>query len=198
MFTEQRDPVFLSDGVFYIPGDTNVGMITSENNGIVELYLVDTGVGSRVRIRVTDSYSFTQSVNFELDYDNPTLAKVLSLRDGSKDAPRLDINFDLKDYRSYRKELIADAYNDAKNKVEITAAAASCSNIRCAAVDLEGARISLASDLNSEYETGVVYRRASRSSELPDSKEFLQRINASFTPNNITVSLSISTSWEVD
>ena len=46
MFTGSRDPVLLFDGVYYIPGETNVGMITSKKDNITELYLVDTGVYS--------------------------------------------------------------------------------------------------------------------------------------------------------
>ena len=46
MYTESREPVNLSNGVCYVPGETNVGIITNEKNGITELFLVDTGTST--------------------------------------------------------------------------------------------------------------------------------------------------------
>ena len=69
MFTEPRDPVFLSDGVYYIPGDTNVGMITSENNSTTELYLVDTGassIESDAVIDIIDSFYKKQNKDYKI------------------------------------------------------------------------------------------------------------------------------------
>lgn len=54
MFTEPRDPINLSNGVYYVPGDTNVGIITNENNGITELFLVDTGTGTPATFETLD------------------------------------------------------------------------------------------------------------------------------------------------
>ena len=42
-YTKSREPKEISNGVLYVPGITNVGMITDEVDGVTNLYLVDSG-----------------------------------------------------------------------------------------------------------------------------------------------------------
>ena len=43
IYTKSREPVEIGNGVLYVPGITNVGLITNEVGDVTELYLVDSG-----------------------------------------------------------------------------------------------------------------------------------------------------------
>ena len=69
MIKSSRTPQKIAEGIYFVPGDTNVGIITSENNGITELYLVDSGnssIDGDFIFGVIDDFFKSQNINYKI------------------------------------------------------------------------------------------------------------------------------------
>ena len=73
---------------------------------------------------VSEGYFFRQYVSLTTDYDCDRLAKIMIATSMIEDAPQIHMSFGLKHTEDRRRELIGDAYNDAKSKAEALANAA--------------------------------------------------------------------------
>lgn len=139
--------------------------------------------------RVSDGFFFSQYAYLEFDYDKERLAKLLVLSSRIPNAPRLNIDFSLKDIESKKRELIADAYEDAKKKAEALANAAQKNLRDCVRVEIDAAPQS------ARYEGDfAMAKRANVFSE--EMKQELKNIDETFKPDDITVSKQISCVWE--
>lgn len=141
---------------------------------------------------ISDGYFFRQYVELTTDYDRDRLAKIIIATSMIEDAPQIHMNFGLKHTESRRRELIGDAYNDAKSKAEALAHAAGKHLRDCIRVDIDKV-------INSPEFEGARYKRIGTSTRAMSMESFndtVKKIDESFRPDDITVSKSISCVWE--
>ena len=137
--------------------------------------------------RVSDGFFFTQYAYLEFDYNKEHLAKLLVLSSRIPNAPHLNIDFSLKDIESKKRELIADAYEDAKKKAEALANAAQKNLRDCVRVEID------AVSQGSRYEGDFAMAKCA---SVADFEQELKNIDETFKPDDITVSKQISCVWE--
>lgn len=137
---------------------------------------------------VSDGFFFSQRVSLEFDYDRERLAKLLVLSSKIPNAPHLNIDFLLKDVESKKRELIADAYEDAKKKAEALANAAQKNLRDCVRVEIDPVSRS------EMYDRSPIM--AKQRSSVVDIEQELQNIDDTFKPDDITISKQISCVWE--
>lgn len=137
---------------------------------------------------VSDGFFFSQRVSLEFDYDRERLAKLLVLSSKIPNAPHLNIDFLLKDVESKKRELIADAYEDAKKKAEALANAAQKNLHDCVRVEIDPVSRS------EMYDRSPIM--AKQRSSVVDIEQELQNIDDTFKPDDITISKQISCVWE--
>ena len=147
-------------------------------------------LGKNLEKRVSDGFVFSQYARLEFDYDKSRLAKLLVSTSKAEGAPRMHIDFRLKDTDEKRRELIADAYEDAKKKAEALATAANKNLRDCVRVEIDPAP-------NRGYGDDMMFDKAAKFGAAgPSFEEEIETIDETFTPDDITVSKSISCVWE--
>lgn len=144
-----------------------------------------------LRRLVSDGFFFSQYAYLQFDYDKERLAKLLVISSKIPNAPKLNINFELKDTEAKKRELIAVAYEDAKKKAEALASAAGKNLRDCVRVEIDTPSHSAGGDFM--YDAAP---RMSKSLAAADYESEIQNIDETFKPDDITVSKSISCIWE--
>lgn len=141
---------------------------------------------------VSEGFFFKQYVELTTDYDRDRLAKIMIATSMIEDAPQIQMSFGIKHTPERRRELIGDAYNDAKSKAEALAHAAGKHLRDCVRVDLDKV-------INSTEFEGAKYKRmgtSTRAMNMESFNETIKKIDESFRPDDITVSKTISCVWE--
>lgn len=141
--------------------------------------------------RVSDGFFFTQSAHLNFDYDKTRLAKLLAITSKIPNAPMLNINFTLKDTEAKKRELIALAYEDAKQKAETLALAASKILKDCIRVEIDNL------PHHGVEENMMLDRKMSfRGTMAEDISQQIRNIDETFKPDDIILSKTISCTWE--
>ncbi len=141
--------------------------------------------------RVSEGFFFSQFTYLEFDYDKMRLAKLLAISSKIPNAPMLHIDFGLKDVASKQRELIADAYEDAKKKAEVLATTANKNLRDCVRVEIDHVY-----DDNNLYMAEREYSGAIGSAPMQELEQEIKNIDETFKPNDITISKVISCVWE--
>ncbi len=140
--------------------------------------------------RVSDGFFFNQYASLEFDFDKERLAKLLVLTSKTEGAPRFHIDFSLKDPKSCERELLADAYNDAKLKAETLVLAAGKHLRDCIRVDI---------DMPPHHESmheGAMLRKSAIRGDFGGIESEIRNIDDTFRPDDITISKTINCIWE--
>ena len=141
---------------------------------------------------VSEGYFFKQYVSLTTDYDRDRLAKIMIATSMIEDSPQIQMSFGIKHTPERRRELIGDAYNDAKSKAEALAHAAGKHLRDCVRVDLDNV------ESNNGFE-GAQYKRVGKSTRAMDMTSFnetIKKIDESFRPDDINVTKTIGCVWE--
>lgn len=141
---------------------------------------------------ISDGYEFSQYMSLIFDYDHERLAKVLVACSRLEVTPNLNIRFGLKDIDACSRELIADAYNDAKLKAEALANAAGKHLRDCVRVDID-----FPEDRDGYH--GDIMAKAAMRSNADEETNFMnevRKIDENFRPDDITVAKTIKCVWE--
>jgi len=70
-------------------------------------------------VEVFKGYRFYTSLKLNFDFDSKKIGKFFSVISNSEVAPKIDVNFTIKDKESVKKALLANAAKDAKEKASI-------------------------------------------------------------------------------
>ena len=147
-------------------------------------------LGKNLQKRVSEGFFFSQFAYLEFDYDKMRLAKLLAISSKISNAPMLHIGFELKDVASKQRELIADAYEDAKKKAEVLAATANKNLRDCVRVEIDpvysGGGMMLEKPIRIE------------SAQMKELEQEIKNIDETFKPDDITISKEISCVWETN
>lgn len=146
----------------------------------------------RTNENISDGYEFSQYMSLIFDYDHERLAKVLVACSRLEVTPNLNIRFGLKDIDACNRELIADAYNNAKLKAEALANAAGKHLRDCMRVDIDFP------DNRGGYRGDIMAKTAIRSDtdEETSFMDEVRKIDENFRPDDITVTKTIKCVWE--
>lgn len=141
--------------------------------------------------RVSDGFFFNQYAELRFDYNKDRLIKLMVVSSKLKNAPRLNLRFGLKDMEEKKRELIAEAYEDAKKKAEALAAAAGKNLRDCVRVEIDtlpyGQR-----GMEGDFEMA----RCAKFAGAPDFDDEIKNIDETFKPDDITVTKMINCVWE--
>lgn len=146
----------------------------------------------RTNENISDGYEFSQYISLIFDYDHERLAKVLVACSRLEVMPNLNIRFGLKDIDACSRELIANAYNDAKLKAEALANAAGKHLRDCVRVDIDFP------DERGGYRGDIMAKTAIRgdADEGTNFMDEVRKIDENFRPDDITVAKTIKCVWE--
>lgn len=155
-----------------------------------------TDLDKNLEKRVSQGFFFNQYVELVFDYDKERLAKLLVFSSKLSDAPRLNINFGLKDEDRREKEclLIADAYQDAKAKVEVLTTAANKTLSDCIEVAIDG---HIQRNYNDTYDRAMC-SKAMNFESASEVEQQLQSIDETFKPDDIVIYKQISCVWKAE
>ncbi len=140
--------------------------------------------------RVSDGFFFTQYAALEFEFNKERLAKLLVLTSKTDGAPRFHINFTLKDPKSCERDLLADAFKDAKLKAETLASAAGKHLRDCVRVDID-----MPPHHEPMYE-GTMMRKSAFRGSANEIEEEIRNIDDTFRPDDIPVHKIINCIWE--
>ncbi len=130
-------------------------------------------------------FHYSQNAKIEFDYDKEKMAKILVEVVSLERPPRCQIYFKVKDEKGVRRDLLKDAYQDAKIQATTIAEAAGMQLGKCAKVDFQPFTNSYASPMN--FQETAMFKGASRLGS--------DRILNTFTPEEISLSESLYTLW---
>ena len=138
------------------------------------------------RVYEFDGFSYSQSAKLEFDYNKEKMARMLEQLSKLVDAPRVNIQFGVKDEKDCRRNVLSKAYDDAKNQAEAIAAAAGKTLKQCVKVDFKPFTTEYVSP--SVLNDGVMYERAAKMGAA-------QTIVNTFTPEDIAISETLYCLW---
>ena len=122
-----------------------------------------------------------------------TISEFMSLVSSLAEPPRYTMMFSIKDMEGAKKEVLAEAYNKAKEKAETIAAAAGKQLKDCIKTDFRPfaetvTSHSRLSDMDMLEETGVMYK----ASKARSTAETIQTV---FTPEDVEISETLYCLW---
>lgn len=141
---------------------------------------------------ISEGFFFSQYAYIKFDYNKERLAKLLAISSKIPGAPMLHVNFKLKDIRAKERELIQQAYEDAKMKAEAIAKVANKNSLNCIRVEID--RVS------PNMMNNPIMGAPRFESPVPiDSFEReIKNIDETFKPDDITLSKTIDCVWEIN
>lgn len=142
---------------------------------------------------IFNGYDYTQGATLKLDYNMETISEFMSLVSALAELPRYTMTFSIKDMEGAKKEVMAEAYNKAKEKAETIAMAAGKQLKDCIKTDFRPFAESVTShsrlsDMDMFEETGVMYK----ASKARSAAETIQTI---FTPEDVEISETLYCLW---
>lgn len=138
-----------------------------------------------------DGYSYNQSAVLRFDYDKDLLARFMEALSKLANPPKSYVNFGVKNEHECRKNILAKAYDDAKNQAESIALAAGKQLRDCVKVDFKPFTTSYIS--NSGFEGEMMYAKAAIG--RGNTAEVITNI---FTPEDIELTEKLYCLWITD
>lgn len=145
------------------------------------------------KIEVKIGFAYTQNATLKFDYDIDFIAEFMDNVSKLLNPPKYTIGFDIKDMTKIKKEVIAEAYNTAKEKAEAIANAAGKTLEECIKIDFKpfDERVYSASKIgNSMFEaerTGYSFGMKKMSAQ--------ETITNIFTPEDVEVQETLYCLW---
>lgn len=104
------------------------------------------------KIYIKLGYAYTQQANIKFDYSMNTIAEFMDMVSKLENPPKYHLVFNVKDIKKCKDEVLAEAYNKAKNKAETIAKAAGKELKECVKTDFRPfeERVISRSSLNSQ------------------------------------------------
>ena len=143
------------------------------------------------KIEVKLGFAYTQNATLKFDYDIDFISEFMDKVSKLLNPPKYTIGFDIKDMTKIKKEVIAEAYNSAKEKAEAIANAAGKTLEECIKIDFRpfDERVYSASKIgNSMFEA----ERADYSFKKMSAQETITNI---FTPEDVEVQETLYCLW---
>lgn len=145
------------------------------------------------KIEVKLGFAYTQNATLKFDYDIDFIAEFMDKVSKLLNPPKYTIGFDIKDMTKIKKEVIAEAYNSAKEKAEAIANAAGKTLEECIKIDFRpfDERVYSASKIgNSMFEE----ERAGYSFGMKKMSAH-ETITNIFTPEDVEVQETLYCLW---
>ncbi len=133
-----------------------------------------------------DGYSFNQYAMIKYDYDIEKMAKIMEEISKMENPPKCQVNFSIKDEKTYKREILAVAYKDAEEQAKAIAEAAGKTLKQCAKVDFKPFTIEYVS--NSVLNSDVMYDKAM-------NVDAVSMIVNTFTPEDVELSEILYCLW---
>lgn len=104
------------------------------------------------KIYIKLGYAYTQQANIKFDYSMNTIAEFMDMVSKLENPPKYHLVFNVKDIKKCKDEVLAEAYNKAKEKAETIAKAAGKELKECVKTDFRPfeERVVSRSSLNSQ------------------------------------------------
>ena len=104
------------------------------------------------KIYIKLGYAYTQQANIKFDYSMNTIAKFMDMVSKLENPPKYHLGFNVKDIKKCKDEVLAEAYNKAKDKAETIAKTAGKELKECVKTDFRPfeERVVSRSSLNSQ------------------------------------------------
>ena len=134
-----------------------------------------------------DGYSYNQYARIKYDYDLEKMAKMMEEISKMENAPKCIVNFGIKDEKSCKKLILADAYKDAKEQAEAIADAAGKTLKQCVKVDFK--------PLSTGFFSQTVFNSDTMYEE--EMKTDISIVNT-FTPEDIELSETLYCVWHAE
>ncbi len=147
--------------------------------------------------RISDGFEFTQRATIVFDYDRERLENLLLSAAYSPEAPHIYVNFELKDPESKKRELLPQAFAYARTKAQTIADAAGLQLAECKEVFLDEFHQRATPD---ELDAPVRAAKLGMPglAAVKTYEDRLQKIDASFHPEPITLTKHIDTLWSTN
>lgn len=150
------------------------------------------------KIYIKLGYAYTQQANIKFDYSMNTIAKFMDMVSKLENPPKYHLVFNVKDIKKCKDEVLAEAYNKAKEKAETIANAAGKELKECVKTDFR------------PFEERVVSRSSLNSQDMYMEKEMSidgakfgmakrtgvqETIQTIFTPEDIEITETLYCLW---
>ena len=143
---------------------------------------------------VDNGSDYNQNATLKLDYKMELIAEFMEKVSELKNPPKYNMTFNVKEKEDAKKEVMAEAYNKAKEKAEIIALAAGKKLKDCIKVDfrpfeervISNSRLSDSDLLGEEERFGLVHKERASTSDV------IQNI---FTPEDVEISETLYCLW---
>ena len=149
------------------------------------------------KMQIKLGFAYTQAATLKFDYSMNTIAEFMDKISKLQNAPKYNLEFSIKDIKQSKKEALAEAYNNAREKAENIAVSANKKLKECVKVDfrpfeekvISNSRLS-SLDMVFEEETsiGAVPEKAMRKT----TADVIQNI---FTPEDVTIMETLYCLW---
>lgn len=134
-----------------------------------------------------DGYLFEQRSKLIFDYDKEKKALIMEAISKFYESPKCIINFDLKNKKECRKNVLSLAYKDALEQANAIAEAAETRLVGCMKVDFKPFTTTYVSNSNLDND-GMLYRKAAY-------KEAASNIINTFNPEDIIITEKLYCLW---
>lgn len=131
-----------------------------------------------------DGYSYNQRATLSFDYNKEKLSKMMKEISKLPNPPFYQINFEIKDERECRRNILKDAYLDAENQANAIALASGKTLKQCVKVDFKPFTTSYISQ--TTFGNELMYSKKANISET---------INNIFTPEDIELTETLYCLW---
>ena len=150
------------------------------------------------KIYIKLGYAYTQQANIKFDYSMNTIAEFMDMVSKLENPPKYHLVFNVKDIKKCKDEVLAEAYNKAKDKAETIAKAAGKELKECVKTDFR------------PFEERVVSRSSLNSQDMYMEKEMSidgakfgmakrtgvqETIQTIFTPEDIEITETLYCLW---
>jgi len=130
-----------------------------------------------------DTYSYNQSANITFMYDNTTLPNIINDISKLSNVPTYSVTFDIQDKEKYKRKLIQEAFEDAKEKAEVISLSANKTLKECIKTDFR--------EVSDFYREALFNDNIMEARMLNLSKQIFENI----TPEDIKLTEKIYSIW---
>lgn len=148
---------------------------------------------------IDNGFDYNQSATLEMNYNRELIAEFMDKVSKLEDAPKYNINFSIKEKEIAKKEVMAEAYNKAKEKAEIIALAAGKKLKDCIKVDFRPFEERVISNSHlADSDFGMLFEEERAIGQAPEkmkrksTAEVLQNI---FTPEDVEIRENLYCLW---
>lgn len=146
------------------------------------------------KIEIKYGFAYTQNATLKFNYDIKVVSEFMERASKLNNPPKYTIGFSIKNMQQSKNEVLADAYNMAKEKAEAIAKAAGKTLKECVKTDFRAfeERVYTRSSFSSAlYEESADYRINTKTSNMTVQ----DTITNIFTPEDVEISETLYCLW---